>query len=180
MVEGTPRWAVVAAYVAVASVLPSAIWRTAIGFGAELGTTEEWRDFQELPGAGTWYVVALSLLSIGAAWLTFGLIRPWGEWVPTGVAVGIATTGALIVLWICVVSVVNWDQVIGFKGKPAPGWYELAVAVYLPALLWGPAVLAATWAYWRRRTEQTVEPVTGFESATSSLQVKREGRQPRS
>jgi hypothetical protein len=37
VVDGTPRWAVLAAYGTVVSVLPSAVWRTAVGFGADLG-----------------------------------------------------------------------------------------------------------------------------------------------
>ena len=35
VVDGTPRWAVLAAYGTVVSVLPSAVWRTAVGLPAE-------------------------------------------------------------------------------------------------------------------------------------------------
>lgn len=54
---GTPRWAVAAAYAAVLSVLPSAVWRVAVGFGADLGMPQAWRGYQQVPGAGTVYVV---------------------------------------------------------------------------------------------------------------------------
>ena len=151
-----------ACYGTVLCVLPSAVWRTAIGCGAELGTTEAWREFQHLPGSGSVYVIALSLLSVGAAALTFGLVQPWGEVVPRRVpliggrrvhhrvSLSIASLGAVCVIAICWMSAANWEQIIGFRGRPAPGWYELATAAYLPALLWGPLLLLVTWARWRR------------------------------
>lgn len=162
IVPGTPRWAVWASYGTVLCVLPSAVWRTSIGFGAHLGTTEAWREFQHLPGTDSVYVIALSLLSIGAAALTFGLVQPWGEvlprWVPLvggrrvhpAVSLSIAGLGATCVIAICWMSVVNWGQIMGFRGRPAPGWYEVATAAYLPALLWGPLLLMVMWARWRR------------------------------
>jgi hypothetical protein len=162
VVPGTPRWAVWAAYGAVLCVVPSALWRTAIGFGAKLGTTQGWREFQHLPGSGSVYVIGLSLLSIGTAALTLGLIQPWGDvlprWVPMiggrrvhhRVSLSIASLGAMSVMAICWMSVVNWEQIMGFRGRPAAGWYELATAAYLPALLWGPLLLMVTWARWRR------------------------------
>lgn len=166
VVPGTPRWAVWAAHGAIVSVLPSAVWRTATGFGADLGTTQAWRDAEQLPGWGTVYVLSLSVLSIGAAMLTLGLVQPWGERlprvlggrvVPTGLAVTVATTGAVAVIAICVISVAQWQQIIGFAGLPASGWYELVTAAYLPAVLWGPLVLTVTWAYWRRRSRSRAE-----------------------
>ena len=79
IVVGTPRWAVWSAYGAILSVIPFAVWRTAAGFGADLGTTQAWRDAEHLSGSGTVYVLSLSVLSIGAAALTLGLVQPWGE-----------------------------------------------------------------------------------------------------
>ncbi len=104
-VPGTPRWAARAAYVAALSVVPSAVWRTAVGIGVPLGWSDEQLRSQQIPGSGTVYVLALSVVSIGAAALTLGLVHPWGEVTPR----------------------------------------------VLPALLWGPLLLAVTWAYWRRR-----------------------------
>lgn len=162
-VPGTPRWAVVAAYGTVASVLPSAIWRSALGLGADLGMPRAWRDFQNVPGTGTVYVLVLSVVSLGAAALTLGLVYRWGEvvpsWiprvggrrVPVAVAVVPAVLGACAVMVIGAVSAASWEAIIGFKGMPDPGWYALATAAYLPALLWGPLLLAVTWAYARRR-----------------------------
>jgi hypothetical protein len=162
VVPGTPQWAVWAAYGTIVCVLPSAVWRTAIGLGADLGTTQAWRDFQQIPGPGSVYVIGLSVLSIAAAALTLGLVQPWGEvmphwipliggWrVPRSVSTLTATVGAVCVIAICWMSLVNWDHIIGFRGRPAPGWYELATAAYMPALLWGPLLLAVAWARWRR------------------------------
>jgi hypothetical protein len=162
IVPGTPRWAVWAAYGVVLCVLPSAVWRIAIGLGADLGTTEAWREFQGVPGAGSVYVIGLSLLSIGAAALTLGLVQPWGEVVPRWmpliggrrvhhrVSLSVAGLGAVCVMAICWMSVVNWEQIIGFRGRPAPGWYEVVTAAYLPTLLWGPLLLLVSWARWRR------------------------------
>lgn len=162
-VAGTPRWAVVAAYGAIASVVPSALWRTAVGLGVPLGWRQQQLDRLQIPGWGTLYVLGLSAASIAAASLTLGLVRRWGEvlphrlplvggkTVPPALAVAIAATGAFAVIAICILSVLNWHSVSGFADRPRSGWAMLMVACYLPALLWGPLVLAATWAYRRRR-----------------------------
>jgi len=161
---GTPTWAVAAAYVAVLSVVPSAIWRTAVGLGAPLGWSDDQLRAQQIPGWGTAYVIGLSVVSIAAAALTLGLVHRWGEVVPPAVPfvggrrvpvlVGVvpAVVGASVVVVLCVQSVASWDRVSGFADDPDSGWARLMIACYLPALLWGPLLLAVTWAYWRRTT----------------------------
>lgn len=156
------RWAVMAAYGAVLSVLPSGVWRTSIGFGATLGTTAKWRAFQHVPGTGTFYVLFLTAVTIGAASMTFALVRPWGEqvphWIPglggrtipTWLPITVALPGSILVMVICAGSVLHWDHVIGFAGRPVGDWYALVVACYLPALAWGPCVLFATAEFWWR------------------------------
>lgn len=163
---GTPRWAVAAAYATVASVLPAGIWRTLVGVGVELGWTEEHLRLERIPGYGTLYVITLTVLSIGCAALTLGLVYPWGEvfpsWlpavggrrVPTLLAVGAAFLGALAVGAIVVLSILRWDQVSGFAERPGSGWARLMVACYLPAVLWPPLLAAVAVAYWRRRTSE--------------------------
>ena len=163
---GTPRWAVVAAYAALLSVVPSALWRSAVGLGVPLGWTQEQLRSQDIPGSGTWYVLGLSVLTVGAAALTLGLVRPWGERVPASVPVlggrrlpalavtAVAAAGALVVTAICVLSAVNWPAVSGFAGRTSSPGGVFMIACYLPALLWGPLLLAVTWAYWRRRSAQ--------------------------
>lgn len=163
-VAGAPRWAVLVAYLTPVTVLPAALWRSAVGFGADLGMPQAWRDFHQVPGDGSAYVIGLSLGSLGAAALTLGLVHRWGEEVPRWVpgfggrrlpvlpVVTVATVGAILVAVTCVLSVVNWNAIIGHRGMPDLGWYALASAAYAPALLWAPLLLAATWAYWWRRT----------------------------
>ncbi len=162
-----PRWAVFAAYGAIGCVLPSALWRTAVGVGVPLGWSDAQLMAQQIPGWGTVYVLALSLLSLGAAALTLGLVRPWGEFVPAriplvggrrvpvAIPVALAVVGAAVIVAICVLSFVNWAQVSGFDDRTS-GWALFMAACYLPALLWGPLLLAVTWAYWRRRARRRV------------------------
>ncbi len=140
-----------------ASVVPASIWRTAVGVGIDLGWSREHLNLERIPGYGTFYVIALSVLSLVAASLTLGLVRPWGErfpeWlpliggrrVPAPVAVMAAVIGASVVIVICVMSVAHWDRVSGFADRPNSGWARLMAACYLPALSWGPILLAVTW-----------------------------------
>lgn len=160
--KGPARWAVWLAGATVASVVPSAIWRTSVGLGVDLGWSQQHLDFERIPGLGTFYVIALSLLSLFAASFTLGLVRPWGErfpgWlpivggrpVPVSKAVVAAVIGASVVITICVMSIVRWDEVSGFADRPDSGWARLMAACYLPAVFWGPMLLAVTWDYWRR------------------------------
>jgi len=147
----------------VLSVVPSAIWRTAVGLGVDLGWSQEHLDLEQIPGFGTFYVIGLSVLSLLASSLSLGLVRPWGErfltWLPrlggrsVPVLVGVvpAVLGASLVMAVTVVSIVRWDQVSGFADRPGSGWARLMVACYLPAALWSPMLLALTWDYWRPR-----------------------------
>lgn len=162
-VPGTPRWAVVAAYGAILSVLPSGLWRTAVGLGVPLGWSNAHLRLEHIPGDGTWYVISLTVLSVGAATLTLGLVYRWGEvvprWIPVLggwripplVAVMPATAGALAVTALGVVSALRWDSVSGFADDPDSGWARFMAVCYAPALLWGPLLIAVTVAYWRRR-----------------------------
>lgn len=168
-VPGTPRWAVVAARLTVWSVLPSAVWRVAVGVGIPLGWSDEHLELERIPGFGTVYVIVLSVLSIAAAWLTFGLVRPWGERIPVAVPVlggrrlpvllvaGIAVAGVVAVAVVVVLSIVNWSQVSGFADRPTSGWAVLMLLCYLPAVAWAPLLLAVTVGYVRRRRAAPVD-----------------------
>ncbi|MDP9444824.1 MAG: hypothetical protein M3P83_10980 [Actinomycetota bacterium] len=152
------------AYAAVLSVLPSALWRTLLGLGLPLGWSAERLRTLHIPGWGTAYVVLLSVLTVGAALLTLGLVQPWGErvprWVPVlggrpvppGPVVAVALAGAGAVMWIGRMSVANWDRVSGFADRPRSPWADLMIACYAPGLLWGPLLVAVTVAYGRRRS----------------------------
>jgi hypothetical protein len=171
-VTGTPRWAVVCAWLTVACVLPSGLWRTAVGLGVPLGWSQEHLDLERIPGPGTWYVINLTVLSLAAASLTLGLVHAWGERVPRGVPLLggrpvpvavpalVAVTGAVVVAGIVGLSVVHWSDVSGFADRPGSGWAVLMDACYAPVAAWAPLLLAVTWAYVRRRG-QAFLPQTG-------------------
>ncbi len=157
------RWARWAAWTAIACVVPSGVWRIAVGVGVDLGWSQRQLELQQMPGAGTVYVIALTVLSLAAAGMTVALVRPWSErfpaWVPLvggrpiplSVVLTVSIMGAITVFTICVMSVVTWDRVSGFADQPGSGWAVLMAACYLPALLWGPLLLIVTGEHWWRR-----------------------------
>lgn len=162
-VPGAPRWAVICAWVTVASVLPSCAWRTAVGLGVPLGWGEAHLRLEHIPGDGTSYVIRLSAAMIAAAALTLGLVYRWGERVPVRIPLlggrrlpvwpvaAVAVAGAVVVSGIAGLSIAHWSSVSGFSDRPTSGWALLMVACYAPALLWPPLLLAVTLAYIRRR-----------------------------
>lgn len=105
----------------------------------------------------------MSVVSVGAASLTLGLVYSWGQVVPSWVpwvagriiptvpVVAAATAGGLLVTAIGISTALNWDTISSFQGSPTPAGYALATAAYAPALLWGPLLLVVTGAYWTRR-----------------------------
>jgi hypothetical protein len=131
-----PRWAFVAAYAVPLCVAPSAIWRLTLL--AEEDMTAE-----------SWYLITLSVVSMGLALLTTGLVHRWGERAPVR-AWPVAVTGALLLIAITLYAILN--AVFGFveRGpvligsdtvqRPEPTMGILVF--YLPLLLWGPLVLA--------------------------------------
>ncbi|MFF5051704.1 hypothetical protein ACFY1S_00760 [Micromonospora sp. NPDC000663] len=172
---GTPRWAVMAAWATVACVLPSSLWRTAVGLGVPLGWTAEHLRLERIPGAGTTYVITLSVLSIAFAALTLGLVYRWGDLFPLWLVVPIAVAGAAIVAVIVVLSVVNWPSVSGFADRPTSGWALLMIACYLPAALWPPLLLAVTAAHVRRRRRVTAPHRSSSRTLNAARPVRREG-----
>lgn len=79
-VPDAPRWAVRAAHAVPFAVMPAGVWRILLAFGrAGVGHGPQSRF-----GAGQFsYVLCLSVLSEGLALLTLGLVKPWGERVPS-------------------------------------------------------------------------------------------------
>lgn len=153
-----PRWAVRAARLTPWVVLPSGLWRMALVLGYPAGYTDAgFEDFQSI-GAKVW-MLALSVICELAAFLTVGLVRPWGEvvprWIPLigghGVrpmaAVVPAALGALVmtVLW----ADVPWWWTYPHDDMTPTG--NLVVGVlYQPLILWGPLLAAVTISYHRR------------------------------
>ncbi|MGK5729460.1 hypothetical protein [Streptomyces sp. URMC 124] len=143
--------------------LPVCLWRLPIGFGHPMGMDVE--PMALARWAAVAYVGALSLLTEAAALLCRGLVRPWGEvvprWVPRlggrrippAVALVPATLGGLFLTWLLVDWVLCVFEIGGFADVPytSVGWRVLADVVGGLFVLWGPLVLAVTYAYHRRR-----------------------------
>ncbi|GGV19042.1 hypothetical protein [Streptomyces spectabilis] len=157
-----PLWAERVARLLPLVALPVCLWRLPIGFGHQMGmdvAPETWPRWQLVA-----YVLTLSLLTEAFALLCRGLVRPWGEtvphWVPKVggkrippflVIVPAALSGLLLTALL-----VDWAlctfHIGGFSDVPYtnPGWQLLASVVSGLFALWGPMVLALTYAYWRR------------------------------
>ncbi len=175
-VAGVPRWARFAALAIPFTVLPSSLWRIAVGtFHAPIarGGLVDPGSPSGLPGAQLWLsVILLSVLSELLAFAAVGLIARWGEvfprWVPLlrGHRVPVpfaaipAALGATILTLLWTWAAVNLLLGRGVNGRPLPGdaplgfadWQGLlAVAAYAPVLLWGPLLAAVTVSYCRRR-----------------------------
>ncbi|MFF4228687.1 hypothetical protein [Streptomyces sp. NPDC001820] len=153
-----PRWAIWAAHLTTLVVLPSGIWRIALVLGYPAGYLDEsFADF-ETPGAQVW-MLTLSVVSELLAFLTIGLVRPWGEvvpgWIPLiggravrpMVAVVPAAVGAvaLTVMW----ANIPWWWTYPHNDMTDTG--DLVVGIlYQPLVLWGPLLAAVTVSHYRR------------------------------
>ena len=167
--QSVSRWIKAAAYAVPLCVLPSALWRLwALAEGPPPGcplATQAWEPY---------YIAGLSVVSLGAALLTIGLVRPWGEvvprWiplvggrtVPVRAAVTAASVGASLIFGVYAYALLNpifhFRVVQGIPQCPSPldapgAW--VAVASYAPLLAWGPLLVVVTVAYYRRRTHAT-------------------------
>jgi integral membrane sensor domain MASE1 len=150
------------------TTLPSGLWRFALGIGIPVGFSGELADLYGAPGWITPYVIVLSLLAEGAALLTLGLVRPWGErvpphWpliggrdVPVMAAVIPAATGAVILTFINWTSALMWFGPENNGDPDAPHGFAgfVMAAAYAPMLAWGPLLAAVTTAYLRRRRDE--------------------------
>ncbi|TDD85930.1 hypothetical protein [Actinomadura rubrisoli] len=155
-----PRWADWAAQATLWCVLPSGIWRILFGLGLPAGFTgslDPQNDWFVLP-----YVIALTAVSEAVAFLSLGLVRPWGEiwprWVPflrgrtirpmTAIVPAALGSVALMALWT--------PLILSFQPSDDPEMPHGAKAVilaacYLPLVAWGPLLAAVTAAYAVRR-----------------------------
>ncbi|MEU6667925.1 hypothetical protein [Streptomyces sp. NPDC046727] len=153
-----PRWALWAAHLATLVVLPSGLWRIVLVIGIPAGYTETGFESFETFGAKVW-MLTLSVLSELVAFLTIGLVRPWGEVVPRWIpliggrrvrpmaAVVPAALGAaaLTLIW----ANVPWWWTYPHENMTPTG--NLIVGIlYQPLFLWGPLTAAVTVSYYRR------------------------------
>nr|WP_116215375.1 hypothetical protein [Streptomyces olivoreticuli] len=158
-----PRWAVGAAHLTALVVLPSGLWRIAMVLGYPAGYTEAGFGPFETLGSKTW-MLTLSVLCELVAFLTIGLVRPWGEVVPRWMplvgarrvrpmaVVVTASLGAtaLTALW----ANVPWWWTYPHEDMTPTG-HLLVGILYQPLILWGPLTAAVTISYYRRhRTAQ--------------------------
>ncbi|MFI7007554.1 hypothetical protein [Streptomyces sp. NPDC050145] len=157
-----PRWAERVAHLIPLVLLPQCLWRLPFAFGFDMGT-----------GNGSlgslWisvpYIFGLSLLTEALALLCFGLVRGWGErvpsWIPlvggrrlpVPVVVVPALLGGLGATMMWGGFLLSILGVPGYEAPPAdsPAWELLFDVCVLPATLWGPLVLALTVQYAVRR-----------------------------
>ncbi|MBL1090764.1 hypothetical protein [Streptomyces siderophoricus] len=153
-----PRWAVWAAHLTTLVVLPSGLWRILLVLGYPAGYSDAGFAGFETVGAKVW-MLTLSVLCELGAFLTIGLVRPWGEVVPDWIpliggrrvrplaAVVPAAFGAvaLTLLW----ANVPWWWTYPHTDMTPAG--NLVVGIlYQPLVLWGPLLAAVTVSYYRR------------------------------
>ena len=157
-----PIWAERLAHAVPLLTLPSGLWRLAVAFGFPMGMLNDDGGHQVLRGWPAVSVAAITLVAEGVALTAFGLVRSWGEIVPAWLpiigsrrvrpiaAIIPATMGsvALMLIW----TVGFWDVWTGKQAgsMASPAWAAIFAACYAPLNLWGPALLALTWAYHRR------------------------------
>ncbi|MFF2149649.1 hypothetical protein [Kitasatospora sp. NPDC058190] len=159
-----PRWLDRTARAVPLAVLPSGLWRMAMAVGIPVGFSgklaQDWR-----PGPETsTYITLLTVVIETCAFLTMGLVRPWGErvprWipllggrpVPTWAAVLPAALGALAVAAVTIP--MFWGGTPASAGgseSPQGTAAWIMNACYAPLLLWGPLLAVVTAAYARRR-----------------------------
>ncbi|MFI1658093.1 hypothetical protein ACH4ZU_24740 [Streptomyces sp. NPDC020472] len=160
-----PRWAVVAAHAVPLLVLPSALWRVALTFGAPVARVDD-------PTLGlAVYQLGLTALAELLAFLTLGLVRAWGEvfprWLPFlgGRPVGARGAALAALTGACGLAALTcWFVYVAYAGigQDSPGTHTegtlqqgLFYACYLPLLAWAPLLAAVAIAYRRRRLMPT-------------------------
>jgi hypothetical protein len=170
MPEGAvPPWATRLAHAIPLLALPSGLWRWAVAFGFPMGMLTSSGKLDVLRGWPAIYVAVISLLTEVVALTAFGLVQPLGHevprWVPfvggrgvrRKVVLRVATMGSLALMMIWTVGF--WQ--VWTTGRPgpmaSPFWAAVFTICYAPLNLWGPALLALTWAY-RRRTDGVLGP----------------------
>ncbi|MGW4893198.1 hypothetical protein ACWEQL_13180 [Kitasatospora sp. NPDC004240] len=158
-----PRWALRLARALPFILLPHCLWRLPFAVDFTMGSIDP-----DAPAFTWWaapYVVGLSVLTEALALLTAGLVSGWGEvfprWVPCVggrrvpplAAVVPATLGGLVLVALFGTMPLAWFGLFGFH-EVAYGngwWLALSRVCIGPGVLWGPIVLALTYAYHRRR-----------------------------
>jgi hypothetical protein len=159
--ETHPRWVRWVTHAAILPPLPSGVWRLAMAAGVPVGFSDDLLGRAHVPGWGSFYLIALSVIAEACALLTLGFVRPWGvifpRWipylgdrrVPPALAIAPAALAAFLLTNMSLLHLLG-DR--GFSGPPEPGFPTgtaaiVMLACYAPLLLWGPLLGAATIGY---------------------------------
>ncbi|NQE93649.1 hypothetical protein HPY32_42785 [Nocardia terpenica] len=164
---GAPRWAVIAARLVPVAVLPFTLWRLGAVLGLPLG------EATNLPWWARGYIIAIMIVLEALAFLTIGLVSPWGEvvphWipalggrpvrplavvVPALVGAVLATAGGLTFAYNCYTMLA--DPSSTEMGGPAQR--VIFTLCYLPLAAWGPLLAAVAISYHRHRTRDGIAP----------------------
>ncbi|MGW2560459.1 hypothetical protein ACWCXB_14660 [Streptomyces sp. NPDC001514] len=155
-----PRWAVWAAHLTTLVVLPSGLWRIALVLGYPAGYTHEGFAGFQSPGAKVW-MLTLSVVCELLAFLTIGLVKPWGEvvpgWIPVIGGRAVRPMAAVVPAALGAIALTGlWANVPWWWTYPHEDMTDtgnLVVGIlYQPLFLWGPLLAAVTVSYHRRRS----------------------------
>jgi hypothetical protein len=142
-------------------VLPSAVWR----LGHAIGVMVDRGRCDTQSGGELVYIVGLSVVSLGVALLTVGLVSTWGEvfpsWlpaiggrdVPTRTLAIVAATGATLIALLTIVGLLNVLRDVEPKNELPPGCAQPGFDVlvfYIPLVAWAPLLYLVTFDYYRR------------------------------
>ncbi|MEU6459918.1 hypothetical protein [Streptomyces sp. NPDC047065] len=140
--------------------MPSALWRLAVVLGVPQGLAESEYDAMLVPGWGYLVVPMLSVFQEALAFLTLGLVRPWGEvwprWVPyvrgRRIPVLAAAVPAALGALACTVYGILFVWTTLHADMAITPWGEwVMTACYVPIVAWGPLLAIVTTHYYRRR-----------------------------
>ncbi|MEU9591629.1 hypothetical protein AB0D84_18195 [Streptomyces sp. NPDC048193] len=155
-----PLWARRVAAAVLWTSMPSALWRFAVVLGVPLGLADSEYDAMLIPGWGYLIVPLLSVFQEALAFLTLGLVRPWGEvwprWVPRlrgrRIPVLAAAVPAALGALACTVYGVLFVWTTLHADMAITPWGEWVMTVcYVPIVAWGPLLAVVTTHYYRRR-----------------------------
>ncbi len=168
-----PLWARRVAAATLWTSLPSALWRLAVVLDIPLGLAESEYDAMRIPGWGYLLLPLLCAVQETLAFLTLGLVRPWGEvwpqWVPglrgRRIPVPAAVIPAALGALACTVygALFLWTTL--HADMEITPWGEWVMNIcYIPMVAWGPLLAIATVHYYQRRTRSTTheDPVAAF------------------
>ncbi|MFJ7064083.1 hypothetical protein [Streptomyces sp. NPDC101115] len=153
-----PRWAALAAHAVPLVVLPSGLWRLALAFGLPVAESSPYLD----PSPGEFaYMLGLTALFELLAFLTLGLVRPWGEAFLGRRVNARAATAAALAGTVGLVAAIGWSAYAEFAGLAADdptvmttAQQALFLVCYAPLAAWPPLLAAVAVAYYRRRTRR--------------------------